>query len=270
MGFGPTSSSILLATGLSPAGVSASVNVAKVATGIAAAISHWRFGNIDRSLVRRLAVPGVFGALIGTVILSNVDGDSIRPVLALLLMIIGVRILFRFSSHLPQAKTAAEAAEQASLKGVEVAGAVGGVTNGLIGAWGPVVTPFLLHRGLQARFAIGSVNTAEVAVAFVAAGSLFTSGNTGVEAGTIAAMLVGGVLASPVAAYTVRFVPARLLGILVAGLLLITNLRELSNWQDVGDARWLAYAAVLAFVAVAALRPRAARRRVKSVFVTSS
>ena len=50
-----------------------------------------------------------------------------------------------------------------------------GVTNGLIGAWGPVVTPFLLHRRVAPRIVVGSVNTAEVAVAFVAAGSLLTS-----------------------------------------------------------------------------------------------
>ena len=34
MGFGPTSSSILLSTGLAPTAVSASVNLAKVATGV--------------------------------------------------------------------------------------------------------------------------------------------------------------------------------------------------------------------------------------------
>ena len=58
MGFGPTSSSILLSTGLSPAGVSTTVNLAKVATGVAAAVSHWRFRNIDHGLVLRLAIPG--------------------------------------------------------------------------------------------------------------------------------------------------------------------------------------------------------------------
>ncbi len=54
MGFGPTSSSILLGTGLSPAGISTTVNLAKVATGLTAAVAHWRFGNIDRPLVVRL------------------------------------------------------------------------------------------------------------------------------------------------------------------------------------------------------------------------
>src|SRR5918997_5125422 len=78
MGFGPTSSSILLSSGLSPAAASATVNIAKVATGLAAAISHWRFGNIDRRLVLQLAIPGAVGALIGTTVLTNVDGEDLR------------------------------------------------------------------------------------------------------------------------------------------------------------------------------------------------
>ena len=67
MGFGPTSSSILLSSGVSPAAVSATVNLAKVATGLVGGASHWRFGNVDRRLVARLALPGVVGALVGTV-----------------------------------------------------------------------------------------------------------------------------------------------------------------------------------------------------------
>ena len=40
MGFGPTASSILLGAGLSPSAASTTVNLAKVVTGIAAAVSH--------------------------------------------------------------------------------------------------------------------------------------------------------------------------------------------------------------------------------------
>mgnify|MGYP003344004983 CR=1 FL=1 len=93
MGFGPTSSSILLAAGISPGAVSASVNLAKMATGIAAALSHWRLGNIDKRLVLRLAVPGAVGALVGVTVLANVDAKVLRPILAvLLLVVVGVTL----------------------------------------------------------------------------------------------------------------------------------------------------------------------------------
>jgi uncharacterized membrane protein YfcA len=262
MGFGPTSSTILLGTGLSPAAVSTTVNLAKVATGLSAAISHWRFENIDHRLVVRMAIPGMAGALIGVTVLANVDGDDLRPVLAMLLLLVGVRILVRFSQMRPSAPDRTAAPPSIEVRGVTVVAATGGVTNGLVGAWGPVVTPFLLHRGLPPRFAVGSVNTAEVAVAVVAAGSLLASvGGDGIEAATVIAMLVGGVLASPLAAWLIKFLPPRPLGVAVAALLLVTNVRELAGWLDVGAVRWVAYAVVALAVATAAVWPRLAARR---------
>ena len=267
MGFGPTSSSILLSTGISPAAASTTVNLAKVASGIAAGVSHWRLNNIDHRLVIRLAIPGAFGALFGALVLSNVDGDDLRPILAILLMLVGIRILFRFSLALPSSRNAAADAAAATKapefdeRGVEIAAVAGGITNGLVGAWGPVVTPFLLHRGLPPRYAIGSVNTAEVAVAVVSAGTLITSlGRGGLELGIVLAMLVGGVAAAPLAARIVRFVPARLLGLLVAGLLLLTQSRELATAYDIAGLRWVIYLSIPVIVLLAALRPRITRR----------
>jgi uncharacterized membrane protein YfcA len=266
MGFGPTSSTILLSTGMSPAAVSATVNLAKVASGIAGGLSHWRFGNVDRALALRLAIPGMVGALIGVTVLANVDGDQIRPLLAVLLLLVGVRILVRFSRPLtvapavPPGSTAARAAGagDAGLVGAAVAG---GVTNGLVGAWGPVVTPVLLHKGVVPRIVVGSVNTAEVAVATISAGSLIASlGGAGIDLGVLVAMLVGGVLAAPLAAWTIQHIPARVMGVAVAGLLLLTNVRELATWAEMGPGRWLLYAVVAALVTAAALAPRVVSR----------
>ena len=266
MGFGPTSTTILLSNGISPVSASATVNLAKVATGLVAGVSHWRFRNIDRRLVLQLAIPGAIGALLGTSILVRVDGDDVRPFLAALLLAVGIRILFRFSRPLPTAPDVEgvdldpDALPPYNAGGVEVVATAGGVTNGLVGAWGPVVTPFLLHRGLAPRFAIGSVNTAEVAVAVVAAGSLITSlGGAGLELGVVLAMLAGGMLAAPLAAYVVRYVPPRPLGLAVAGLLLLTQTRELATAADLGRSRWIAYGVVGLLIAAAALRPRLGR-----------
>jgi uncharacterized membrane protein YfcA len=253
MGFGPTSSSILLGSGLSPAGISTTVNLAKVATGITAALAHWRFDNIDRRLVRRLAVPGSLGALMGVTVLANADGDTLKPVLAVLLLVMAGRILLRFSRPLPGHDPE---------RGTAAVATAGGVTNGLVGAWGPVVTPFLLHRGLAPRYAIGSVNTAEVAVAVVASGSLLASvGGGGIDVAVVVAMLSGGVLAAPVAAWAIRFLPARALGIAVAALLFLINIRELTSSADLAAVRWLAYGAAAAACGYAAIRPHRQRQR---------
>ena len=268
MGFGPTSSSILLGTPLSPAGISTTVNLAKVATGITAAIAHWRFQNIDRALVRRLALPGSLGALIGVTVLASVEGDRLKPVLAMLLMVMAARILLRFSRPLPErigdAQPEAGNASSYNERGTAAVATAGGVTNGLVGAWGPVVTPFLLHRGLAPRYAIGSVNTAEVAVAVVASGSLLASvGGGGIDLAVVLAMLAGGVLAAPFAAWAIRFLPARGLGVAVAGLLFLTNIRELTSSGDLQVVRWLAYLLVGVACGYAAVRPRLLRRQLR-------
>jgi uncharacterized membrane protein YfcA len=267
MGFGPTSSSILLSQGLSPASVSTTVNLAKVATGIAAGVAHWKFRNIDRRLVLQLALPGCLGAGIGVTVLASVDGDQLKPILAVLLLLVGFRILIRFSRLLPSSTNEAveganggDRAPSFDERGVKLAAAAGGVTNGLVGAWGPVVTPFLLHKGLPPRFAIGSVNTAEVAVAAVSAGSLIASlGSEGIDVGVVLAMLGGGVVAAPLAAFVIRWLSARLLGLAVAALLLTTNVREIANWASLETSRWTLYGFVPVVVAAAAYRPRLAQ-----------
>lgn len=253
MGFGPTSSTLLLSSGVPAPAASAMVNLAKVFTGAAGAASHWRFGNVDRRLVLRLAVPGVGGALVGTFVLTAVDGDTLRPVLAVLLAVVGLRILLRFSRPVPQT---VDGSGSTGSRAVEVAGAAGGMTNGLVGAWGPVVTPFLLHRGVSPRVAVGSVNTAEVAVAVTAVGSLFARGTQGVEVAMVGAMLLGGVVAAPLAAVVIRHVPARALGLAVAALLLVTQTRELVGADVVPVGSPVAFGVVAVAVTAAAARPR--------------
>ena len=146
MGFGPTSSSILLLSGLAPTVVSASVNLAKVATGVVAALSHWRFYNLDRRLVINLAVPGSVGAIVGVTLLASIEGATLRPYLAVLLTLVGLRILVRFARplearehHLSPPDARGRQALIYDNRGVSAAAFVGGVTNGMIGAWGPEV-----------------------------------------------------------------------------------------------------------------------------------
>jgi uncharacterized protein len=241
MGFGVTSSTLLLLAGVAPQAASASVNVAKVVTGVASAASHWRFQNIDKSMVVRLAVPGSVGALVGVGLLSVVQTSVLKPVLAVLLCAVGVRILIKFlrpqaassiaQSDVTDAPVAVRSGFAPSQNvgglGLTLAGLSGGITNGLIGAWGPLVTPYLLHKGVAPRYAIGTVNTAEMLVAIVSTvGLLSTFGRGGFNLSIIVAMLVGGVVAAPIAAWVIRHVPARPMGIATALLLLISNSKE--------------------------------------------
>ena len=267
MGFGPTSSAILLTTGISPAAVSTTVNLAKVASGLAAGVSHWRLNNIDHRLVVRLAAPGAVGALIGALVLSNVDGDEIRPILAILLMFVGLRILFRFSSALPTSRDGCRrrgcVAPGAPVRRARRRGRRAGRGRhqrpGRRVGTGRHAVPAAPGTSAAIRDRVGEHRRGRGGGGF--------GGDAHHRAGPRRHRCrlscrdahrrrrrrpARGVLRAPGAR-------RGLLGLAVAGLLLLTQSRELATAYDLSDSRWIAYLSVPAIVGLAALRPRISR-----------
>jgi uncharacterized membrane protein YfcA len=76
MGFGLTSSTLLLTLGASAAVASAAVHAAEIGTTLASGASHWHRENVDRKILKQLAIPGGIGALLGATFLSNIDLSS--------------------------------------------------------------------------------------------------------------------------------------------------------------------------------------------------
>ncbi|MGI8768545.1 MAG: sulfite exporter TauE/SafE family protein, partial [Propionibacteriaceae bacterium] len=95
MGYGVTSSTLLLAVGLTPAAASASVHVSEMATNIASGVAHWRLRNVDWRVVGRIAVPGAIGSFLGASVLSSLSTEAAAPVMAGLLLLLGGYILVR-------------------------------------------------------------------------------------------------------------------------------------------------------------------------------
>ena len=92
-----------------------------------------------------------------------------------------------------------------------------------------MATPTLLVSGrVEPRKVVGSVDTSEFLVAFAASiGFLVGIGNEGVRTGYVLALLGGGLLAAPLAAYLVRRIAPKMLGSLVGGMIVLTNSRTL-------------------------------------------
>ena len=85
---------------------------------------------------------------------------------------------------------------------------------------------------------IGSVDTAEFVVAGAASvGFLIGLGTEGFLLPTVAALLVGGLIAAPLAAWLVRIVPAQLLGAAIGGVIVLTNARTLIARRRARTAR---------------------------------
>lgn len=233
MGYGVTSSSLLLLAGLSPALASASVHLAEIGTTLAGGTSHWRLGNTDMRLVARLGLPGAVGAFTGATLLSHLSTSSSTPITATLLALLGAYVLVRFAVR-PPAGTGARRSPHGSRLLVPL-GLVGGLVDATGGGgWGPVTTTTLMTQGRTApRTVIGSVSASEFMVTVAAsAGFLLGLGTSGLSLGVVAALLAGGLVAAPIAAWLVSRLPGPVLGTAVGGLIVATNLSTLLSWAS--------------------------------------
>jgi len=245
MAYGVTATTALLITGLTPAVASASVHLAEVGTTLASGVSHWRFGNVDWRVVALIGIPGGVGAFAGATFLSGLSTESASLWVAALLALLGVYLLVRFATG----KVRAVIEGRVGGRFLGPLGLVAGfidATGG--GGWGPVATSSLLSSGkLAPRKTVGSVSAAEFIVSVAASiGFLVGLGGQNIPYEIVAALLVGGVLAAPLAAWLVSRLATRWLGVGVAAVLILTNGRTVMKGLGVPEGtRYLVYGAVL-------------------------
>lgn len=158
MGFGVISSALLLAQGVPPPLVSASVNAAKLPTSGTSATSHWLHKNILPEVVWPVLICGGLGGLIGAALLTSLKGTWLQVLTVVYLFLIGGLVIVR--------ALRGKAPVVIGSKRYGLIGLAGGLIEGIGGSWGPIVTTGLLGSGVAPRYAVGSSNVAELAVSF--------------------------------------------------------------------------------------------------------
>ncbi len=220
MAYGLTATTVLMSSGVTAATASASVHAAEIFTTAASGAAHWRVGNIDRGLVKRLALPGMVGGAIGAYILATVSSAYIRPVVSVYLVIMGFVILRRalWNTQRPSI----------SSKHIGILGLIGGFLDSIGGGgWGPMVTTTLIVRGINPRFAIGSANAAEFFVTTTVTATFVATIGVALWP-VITGLVIGGALAAPFAAYATKHLPEKPVMIAVATVVIALSLRNLS------------------------------------------
>jgi uncharacterized membrane protein YfcA len=217
MGYGVISTSLLLVTGVAPAPASAAVHLAEVFTGGASGWSHWRLGNVDQSLFRRLVLPGVLGGAIGAFAVGIAPDNLIKPVVAVYMLLMGLILLIKAARGL---------SHRADGNHIGVLGFIGGLVDSFGGGWGPVVTSTLLAKGHQPRLAIGTTNLVEFFVAIVQSAVFFAILDFG-YLHIVLALVLGGVAAAPIAATLTKVMPARALVFTVGCMVSVLSVRNL-------------------------------------------
>lgn len=223
MAYGVISSTVLLGFGVAPAMASASVHTAEVFTTGATAASHAVNRNVNWRLFMPLAAGGAVGGALGAFVLTSVDGDKIKPFVILYLAAMGVMILVRARKE--------REPRPFPLRSAAPLGFAGGFLDSIGGGgWGPSVTSAMVATGAEPRESIGTSNTAEFFVTSTISATFLAALLTGhweeaegltTHARAVGGLILGGLLAAPLAGVVARKAPPRPLTIGVGVLVLL-------------------------------------------------
>ena len=218
MAYGVSSTTVLLSMGIPPAAASASVHAAEMFTTAVSGLSHLGLGNVDVHLFKKLVIPGVIGGVLGAYVLTTVPENTIKPFVAFYLLMMGLVILGKALKRIQETGVKTK---------LVPLGAVGGFLDAVGGGgWGPVVTSTLVARGNNPRLTIGSVNLAEFFVTVAESVAFFLTIGL-VYWKIIVGLLIGGVLAAPLAAYICKRLPSRALMVILGTLIVLLSTRTL-------------------------------------------
>ena len=218
MAYGVSATTFLLSFGVSPAVASMSVHASEIFTSGVSGLMHLKFGNVNSKLFKNIVLPGVLGSIVGAYLLSEFEAYNayIKPVVGVYTLILGVIIILKVIRNQQKRKKIKNVGWLASLGGF--LDAIGG------GGWGPVVSSTLIARGKNPRLVIGSVNLAEFFVSLASSFTFFTLiGGSGWQ--TILGLILGGVVAAPIAAHFSKKLNVKAMMILVGTIVIIVSLR---------------------------------------------
>ncbi len=220
MAYGVSASTFLLSFGISPAASSASVHTAEIFTSGVSGLTHLKFQNVNKKLFKSLLIPGMLGAVAGAYILYSLEEYNyiLRPVVAVYTLVLGLAII---------RKALMQTKKRRKTKNVPALATFGGFMDSIGGGgWGPIVATTLIARGRHPRYTVGSVNLAEFFVSLASSLTFFaTIGISHIQ--IIAGLILGGIIAAPIAAHLTRKLPIKRMMILVGIVVILVSIRLL-------------------------------------------
>ena len=220
MAYGVTATTFLLSAGVSPVVSSASVHASEIFTSGVSGLMHLKFGNVNTKLFRNLLVPGVLGAILGAYILTSLEQYNyiLKPLVSAYTLFLGIVIIFK---ALKKDKI------REKIKRIFPLALIGGFLDSIGGGgWGPIVSSTLIAKGRNVRYTIGSVNLTEFFVSLASSLTFFTI--IGLTHWTIIlGLILGGLVAAPIAAFLTNKIPTKTIMILVGVVVITVSLKRI-------------------------------------------
>ena len=223
MAYGVTGTAFLLGYGISPVKAVAYIHIAEIFVSGSSGLNHWKIGNIDTKLFKKLLIPGIIGAILGALIIAKVKIPYLSIVISIYLLFMGIFLIAKAYSKIKlQFKQKNSVVIPLAVTGGFVDGAGGG-------GWGPVVTTSLLGGKMEPKKVIGTVNASEFFINLASAVSLlFLVKVTDWEA--LAGLIIGGFLVAPYAARVTSKMSVKIILTFVGILITVISLRKIFNF----------------------------------------
>lgn len=219
MGYGVICTTTLLFLNIPPHIVSASIHSAESFTTAAGSISHVRLKNVSKSLVKKLAIPAVIGAVIGALCLTYL-GEYYAKITKTLIAFYTLYLGFQILSNAFKKKQSKALKRKTNLTRL---GLIGGFIDSFAGGgWGPLVTGTLIKNSFTPRFAVGSSTVAKFILTLTAAVTFFFT--LGIQHWSIiAGLLLGGIVTAPFSAMLTAKLPVKSMFVVIGLLVIIMS-----------------------------------------------
>jgi uncharacterized membrane protein YfcA len=220
MAYGVTGTAFLLGYGISPIKAVAYIHIAEIFVAGSSGLNHWRIGNVDTKLFKKLLIPGIIGAILGALIITKIKIPYLSIVISIYLLFMGIFLIAKAYAKIKlQFKQKNSVVIPLAVTGGFVDGAGGG-------GWGPVVTTSLLGGKMMPKKVIGTVNASEFFINLASATAfLFLVKVTDWEA--LAGLIIGGFLITPYAAKATSRMSVKMILTVVGCLITALSIRKL-------------------------------------------
>ncbi|GAB3981769.1 sulfite exporter TauE/SafE family protein [Spirosoma terrae] len=224
MAYGVTATTFLTSVGISPVFATASVHSSEIFTSGVSGYMHLKFGNVNSKLFKVVLIPGVIGAALGAFLITKLAdleavNDYLTPAISVYTAILGILII---------KKALVKRAKKKPVRRIGLLAWFGGFVDAIGGGgWGPIVNSTLIAAGRHPRYTIGSVNLAEFFVSF--ASSVVFALYAGLDnyGMVIIGLILGGMIAAPIAAHLSRKLPVKSMMVLVGIVVILVSLRKI-------------------------------------------
>ena len=219
MGYGVICTTTLLFLGIPPHAVSASIHSAESFTTAAGSISHIKLKNVSKSLVKKLAIPAIIGAIIGAISLTYLGeyySKITKTVISFYTLYLGFKIFL--NAFKPKQNKSLKKKTNLTRLGV-----IGGFIDSFAGGgWGPLVTGTLIKNAFTPRFAVGSSTVAKFILTITAAVTFFFT--LGIQHwNIILGLLIGGIITAPFSAMLTAKLPVKSMFVVIGILVIVMS-----------------------------------------------